>query len=613
MSSNAKSSSWDWPLKSGLASIVSMVLTAIGLALPLKWAVVPVVGLVVLLYFVLHNPLGRYLRLSVIVVGIWSAVIFHSAIDVSLFSQHLGSAEVAIGKTEWYVHFLCVGLAAFLLYLDFRSREGLLGKGMDNLRLTKNRLIKYKLSLIFKAYVISISILFLIASLEYFSPHLGVLINNSSAISHKTEDIFYRELKEELELREDTIRGLFQRIESSNIPKHEWKEKIREIAIDYKDMRVQLAALSSNDPKVTALRIKADDAVDALEFDKARAYLSEAKALDLLSISDLKQAYDERRRSAAQSEAANAAILKTELKYMESVASYSEAIDLLPNDDVQLIAKYKHEKADLLYSSGNWEQAKREFDSIIDFKESKFGVSSIEVAESLVTYAWIYHDEQHYEISREMLETAVEIYHDKYPLSVEYGNALSSLGDIYRHLYQFRSSEKAFEEALVVIENTSGSNSDDYASALNNYSQYLSAVGRTDDAFKKLAEAQDIALKHYRSSSHPEVLVIENNIAGVLWRKGENKKAARHMERVYEINLKRYGEGNVSVAFSAHNLAKVYEEMGSVADAKKYYEISLSAFDTWETKPPLYDSISDSYRLFISQNKEDPGFDMSPK
>ena len=143
-----------------------MIFVAAALALPFKWAIVPSVGFFVFLLFLVHNPVGRYLRLSVSVIGVWAAVIFHSAIDTGIINEIVGEAWIKIGHIPWYVHVLCAALSAYLLYLDFRSREGELNTATPQTRLTKNQLIKLKSILVFRAYIVSVLLLALIVTIS---------------------------------------------------------------------------------------------------------------------------------------------------------------------------------------------------------------------------------------------------------------------------------------------------------------------------------------------------------------------------------------------------------------------------------------------------------------
>jgi len=169
--SNQNQISWSWPITSALSSLVAMLLVALIIALPSPWGFVPLSGMLVFFFFLLHNPVGRYLRLSVIVIGGWASIILHSVVDINILFIEYGWASVKIGKIDWYVHLAILVLAIVLLVFDFISREGVYKYGSNGKNLTKNRLVFRKWVLIFLSYVITIVVVGgVITSAKYIIP-----------------------------------------------------------------------------------------------------------------------------------------------------------------------------------------------------------------------------------------------------------------------------------------------------------------------------------------------------------------------------------------------------------------------------------------------------------
>ena len=149
--SNNSSISISWIIYSALASLATMVLIAIAIGLSSVWSLIPVTGLLVFLFFLLHNPIGRYLRLSVILIGIWGALVLHSSTNVKLFFKEVGSATIDIGEINILVHVCFIIIILALLVLDYKSR--VVSKKQN---LTKNRLTLYKWFYLFLTYTITL-------------------------------------------------------------------------------------------------------------------------------------------------------------------------------------------------------------------------------------------------------------------------------------------------------------------------------------------------------------------------------------------------------------------------------------------------------------------------
>ena len=193
----------------------------------------------------------------------------------------------------------------------------------------------------------------------------GATIKGVTIYQHGMDREVYEGMKSELDLQEKTLRKFFEIVQERGIPKHEWGEKIRKIANNYNKLKLQVKSLSSADPKVEDLRLKAIIAVENLDFETAKAYLLEAKSHDLRVISNLSKVLAQRKVSAAQSMAASAEILKTELNYQEATNTYKEAIEILPAENYELLAQYKHEQAVLFYELGDVKIAEKLFDEVI--------------------------------------------------------------------------------------------------------------------------------------------------------------------------------------------------------------------------------------------------------
>lgn len=131
--------------------MIAMVLAGCIILFPIRWALIPLVGLVTFFVFLWLNPAGRYIRLAAFICGIWGSLLCSTTLNIGFRYGDITSIWANIDSIPGYVHALLAGFASLLVVLDFRARVELEVASPEVARLTKNRLTKFRYRLTFFA------------------------------------------------------------------------------------------------------------------------------------------------------------------------------------------------------------------------------------------------------------------------------------------------------------------------------------------------------------------------------------------------------------------------------------------------------------------------------
>jgi tetratricopeptide (TPR) repeat protein len=131
------------------------------------------------------------------------------------------------------------------------------------------------------------------------------------------------------------------------------EKKLNEMADEYLALKTQLAALASDDKRVAALREQAAAAVEAADFDGARAKLRQAAEIDRAAVNDLAGRARARSLGAATSLEQSARAARLALRYTAAAGDLDEAAQLaLPYDRMEAW-RHRLAQADALNAQGN--------------------------------------------------------------------------------------------------------------------------------------------------------------------------------------------------------------------------------------------------------------------
>ena len=155
-------------------------------------------------------------------------------------------------------------------------------------------------------------------------------------------------LKEKLDLDERQVRAALDILGEANIPPERLAAKLVEIAEQFQALKASASAQTGDDPKMTALKVEAQQAIengDLVKADKlfAEVEVEQRRALDSLAL------------NAADTAAQRGEIALTRLRYVEAAQRFAKAAGMLPPSNEPEAGRigYLEREANALYQQGN--------------------------------------------------------------------------------------------------------------------------------------------------------------------------------------------------------------------------------------------------------------------
>lgn len=153
-------------------------------------------------------------------------------------------------------------------------------------------------------------------------------------------------------ITEAALNQFFNDLGRKKIPPESLDHELREIAKHFLDLKTKIAALSSEDPEVTALIQQARQAVEAVNFPLAERLFNEASQRDEQAAQYLQQVATVRLTSAAATQAANGDLQMVQLNFVKAQAYYQKALQLLPPSDKKHRGQYLNSLGNSLQEAG---------------------------------------------------------------------------------------------------------------------------------------------------------------------------------------------------------------------------------------------------------------------
>jgi tetratricopeptide (TPR) repeat protein len=155
-------------------------------------------------------------------------------------------------------------------------------------------------------------------------------------------------LKEKLDLNERQVRAALGILGENDIPPERLSAKLVEIAERFKELQATASAQPGDDPKIAALKTKAQKAIEAGQLAEADALLADVET-------EQRRSLDRLAVNAAETSARRGEIALTRLRYGEGAAHFANAAAVFPpnsaHEDKRL--GYLRKEASALYQQGD--------------------------------------------------------------------------------------------------------------------------------------------------------------------------------------------------------------------------------------------------------------------
>lgn len=200
----------------------------------------------------------------------------------------------------------------------------------------------------------------------------------------------FGQLSEDLGVTKVALRNFFKITEKKQVLLYDLDNTLREIAKHYKELMAKVATLNSDDPQVAELITQAKQALDSGEFDQAEKLFNQATELKI-------SAGQQQLVEAAEYQAANGKLKKTQLAYREAGEYYEKAAKLLPVGNDEILALYLNNAGYVFEKAGLYDKTKALYERSLAIREKIFGKEHPDVATSLNNLAGLYQVQSNYD------------------------------------------------------------------------------------------------------------------------------------------------------------------------------------------------------------------------
>uniref|UniRef100_UPI00036152ED tetratricopeptide repeat protein n=1 Tax=Thiofilum flexile TaxID=125627 RepID=UPI00036152ED len=246
-----------------------------------------------------------------------------------------------------------------------------------------------------------------------------------------------KESVEQLGVAKSAVGNFLKILQEENIPLADWDKKLREIAKDYQLLREQVKNLPTNSIKGEELKAQAEAAIDKGEFDKAKQLFEDIHALNM-------QAAKQNILFAAEADAANGALARTRIRYIESGKYYeraAQALLALGHEHEVQAARFLNWAGRGFDDGGQYQQAQPLLERSLAILEQALGKDHPDVAASLNNLASLYHSMGEYAKALPLYERSLAI--SEQALGKDHPEVATSLNNLAALYYSMGEYDKA--------------------------------------------------------------------------------------------------------------------------------------------------------------------------
>jgi tetratricopeptide (TPR) repeat protein/tRNA A-37 threonylcarbamoyl transferase component Bud32 len=225
--------------------------------------------------------------------------------------------------------------------------------------------------------------------------------------------------------------------------------------------------------------------------------------------------------------------------------------------------------AQLGWRESRFEEAVRLSQELLELRRQVYGEASSEVAVTLDFLGRLQTDAGHYDEAdtslREALAMALSLHGER---SVEVAAVYQNqavLAQVWRQDYAL--AEELTRKEIDIKRELQGTESLDFASALNNLGIFVLLQGRLEEAAEILEESLATD-RRVAGDTHPEVARVLENLGNVYYRMGRYDRTLEMLGEVIAIRRQVLGEDSPEVARSLANRGTVYRVSGNLEQAE---------------------------------------------
>ena len=243
---------------------------------------------------------------------------------------------------------------------------------------------------------------------EDLSKEVAVVISNhlnkNKSIIQGIPHQEYIRLAKELGVTENAVKNFFKIIEQKEVPKEDWDFTLRQIATRHKELQSRLKQFNLLvDPEIQELRLKAEEAINNGNYDRADIYLDKAFEKDMKLI-------DNRKLSAAENRIIKGDSQMIRINYKKAVQLYTYAVKLLPYGHDLKKSEYLQKWGDAAYYAGLYDESQIALEQCLAIRERLLPKDDTDVANTLNNLAALYKSQSKYDEAELLYQRCLGIY-----------------------------------------------------------------------------------------------------------------------------------------------------------------------------------------------------------
>ena len=223
---------------------------------------------------------------------------------------------------------------------------------------------------------------------------------------------------------------------------------------------------------------------------------------------------------------------------------------------------------------GNLDKAEQHLAAALEIRRREPSLT-VDLAETLVSWAWLLHDRGDYGGAEVALREALGILEKAAGDRSSEADISRALSDMLRHSAQYQQAEEAARKALALDRAFLGDVHPDVAESMGSLASVLRASGDYAESERLFREALALNRK-LLGDEHPSVATNLAKLGTLLEAKGDYAAAEGMLREALAIRKKLLGDENPSVAASLNELASLLVAKGDYAAAEAMSRESLA-------------------------------------
>jgi len=236
----------------------------------------------------------------------------------------------------------------------------------------------------------------------------------------------------------------------------------------------------------------------------------------------------------------------------------------------------------------------------LEIRENLLGLEDLEVAQSLMSLAWLFERQGKYPEAEQCTRRSLEIREKK--LGSDHPDTAKSLyllGRLYFRQVKYEEAVSLHARALEILEKAFGPNHPDVAEILNDLGSLSYYQSQFDEAEQYYTRALGIR-ESVLGADHPDVGRTLNSLAGLYLWLGRYDEAEPLYQRSVAIRQKTLGPEHPEVANSYNNIAILHLHQRNYTEAETFFKKSLDVRKNSlrEDHPEIAGSLEDMAYLY---------------